>query len=189
MIEWIANKTVEWLQHRNVVDETNKDIYIYGANLIIYTFLSTVGLLLIGMLFHRFWETVIIIGLFYTNQTVGGGYHASTHLSCFITMAVGLVIVLITYMFSIPSGVWFGCLFLSVLILEIIPLVLHPHKAYLKKNRAKLVARSRVITAIEGCIAITSILMGWGSYAYACCLGMIASAVSRFYAVCSATDV
>ena len=52
---------------------------MYGADLVSYTLLITAGLLLAGALCHLFWQTAVIIALYYTNQTLGGGYHASTH--------------------------------------------------------------------------------------------------------------
>ncbi|MFR3405138.1 MAG: accessory gene regulator B family protein [Christensenellales bacterium] len=67
----------------------SRETYIYGFDIAIYTFLSTFGLFLIGWIADRPIETALLIFLYYTNQSSGGGFHASSHLMCFLTMVLG----------------------------------------------------------------------------------------------------
>lgn len=73
-------------------DDDLRLLCIYGCEVWLYTVLSTLGLLMIGLLTNSVLETIIIITIFYLCQTNGGGFHATTHLRCFLTMTLGLLI-------------------------------------------------------------------------------------------------
>ena len=175
----LAECIVEWLSKRGVLDITQREVYVYGADLALYTLISTAGLLLVGALFSRFWETVLIVILYYTNQTTGGGYHASTHGSCFFTMLVFLVAALSTYYLPIAHWIEYLALVFSALVLECIPLTLHPNKGYLKSRGAAFTKRSRLIVAAESLIVLALMFVDINAYTRACCLGLLASAISR----------
>ena len=102
MIKRIAEGIVSYLERHNAIDVENRDVYVYGCDIAVYTIASTIGLIAIGAGFGYFIETLELIFVFYTNQTLGGGYHAPTHLRCFITMATGLLAYIATFSFQIP---------------------------------------------------------------------------------------
>ncbi len=74
------------------LDDDQRVVCAYGLDLLLYTIISTAGLMMVGVVFHMPMQAVIIICVFYINQSVGGGYHADTHLTCFLTMAFGLTL-------------------------------------------------------------------------------------------------
>lgn len=80
-----------FLEANEIVRAEDHEVYAYGLDAILYTMISTLGLVLIGVVMRSTTEALVIIGMFYINQTLGGGFHASTHLRCFLTMAVGLL--------------------------------------------------------------------------------------------------
>ena len=174
-----AESMVEWLNKRGVLDIGQREVYVYGADLALYTLISTAGLLLVGALFCRFWETVLIVILYYTNQTIGGGYHATTHGRCFLTMLVFLVAALLTYYLPITHWIEYLAFGISVLVLECIPLTLHPNKGYLKSREAAFAKRSRLIAAVESLIVLALMSADINAYTRACCLGLLVSAISR----------
>ena len=106
--DWV----ISLFEKNGIVLKHNRSTYVYGLDIFLYTILSTVGLLLIGYVSHHFYESVLLIILFYTNQTYGGGFHASSH-----TKVPPFVSVLIAA--------------LSFLFLYIHPLVLHKNKSFL----------------------------------------------------------
>lgn len=73
--DWV----ISLFEKNGIVLKHNRSTYVYGLDIFLYTILSTVGLLLIGYVSHHFYESVLLIILFYTNQTYGGGFHASSH--------------------------------------------------------------------------------------------------------------
>ncbi len=102
MIAYYAKKLTGLLERFVPMNDEERTVYTYAFDIALYTVLSTTALLIIGIICGQLVHTVICIVLFYINQSVGGGYHASTHEKCFMTMAIGLLIYLITFMIEIP---------------------------------------------------------------------------------------
>lgn len=90
MIRKISKYLLKLLKKKCPIPPNEQDIYEYGIDVLLYTVLSTTGLLFLRLLYGQFTESIVIIAILYLNQTLGGGFHASTHLNCFATMAIGL---------------------------------------------------------------------------------------------------
>lgn len=84
----ISEYIVKLFEKRGVIcaSAEEREVYIYGFDIAIYTFLSTLGLFFIGWMAGRPNETTLLIFVYYINQSFGGGFHASSHLMCFLTM-------------------------------------------------------------------------------------------------------
>lgn len=149
MIHRISERIVAFLDQRGALKYSSKEVYIYGFDIAIYTYLSTIGLFLVGWAGEYPLESILLIALYYTNQSLGGGYHASTHMRCFLTMLLGMLIFLI-YM-SLPYSYAFqACVAVSsLLILWKFPLVLHPNKKHLHKKAAEFTKRSLLFVLIQ----------------------------------------
>lgn len=149
MIRRISERIVAFLDQRGALKHSSKEVYIYGFDIAIYTYLSTIGLFLVGWAGGYPLESILLIALYYTNQSLGGGYHASTHMRCFLTMLLGMLIFLI-YM-SLPYSYAFQtCVAVSsLLILWKFPLVLHPNKKHLHKKAAEFTKRSLLFVLIQ----------------------------------------
>ena len=143
--------------------------------------LSTLGLLLIGLLLRQFAGALILVLVFYSCQSSGGGYHASTHLRCFLTMCAGLLVGLAFPFLPFPDGVFYAIGALSVLLLLAFPLVLHPNKSYLKSDRKRLILRSVLTTLFISCLACALLLLHWAP-ASIVSAAFLLSAISRLCA-------
>ena len=178
----LAERIVRFLEKKHVIPESDHEVYVYGFDAALCTTLSTLGLVLIGCLFGRIIETLIMIALFYTNQTLGGGFHAKTHESCFLTMAIGLLGCLLSlsvaYQPVICGIAGAGSLFL----LFYFPLVLHPNKAYLYRQKERLVKRSRIEIAVQAVVLIGLFTWGKPVYIQTVCASLCVCAVSRLTA-------
>lgn len=149
---YIANKLAPYSP------KTNVTVLSYGLDLVIYSLLSTIGLIAEGLVFRQLYTSLIIIAVFYLNQTIGGGFHANSHMSCFLTMTTGL-----TFGLFICS---LDCSTLSMLVVGIFsclslywhPVVLHPNKQYLETQMHLYIRRSRYLTIFESIIGIMMIL-------------------------------
>ena len=172
-----------YLSRGTSMDEDAQAVCLYGIDIFLYTLISTMGLLLIGALAHRFFEAVIWITLYYLNQTFGGGYHATSHLKCFITMAVSLAACLLLLTVAIPLYLQILLLVVSSMLLFLFPLRLHENKRYLAKHSRFFVIRYRCILLLEFCIAILLLLVLPGQYAEMCMLGVATSAISRIVGI------
>lgn len=174
-----VEKIVDYLEKKEVIPSEDRQIYAYGVDAALYTFISTTGLLLIGWLSGRPWETMMIIATFYTNQSLGGGFHATTHWRCFLTMTVGLGCSLCVLRLSFPVALSFvlGCA--SLLLMLCHPLVLHPNKAYLEKKRSSLVKRSQRALVIQSAILLCLAAVGCEKLCQTFAIALVCSAISR----------
>lgn len=155
----------------------------FFLNMRCYTVLSTLGLLMIGLLTNSVLETIIIITIFYLCQTNGGGFHATTHLRCFLTMTLGLLIGLMFVRLPIFRSVIPYTCFLSFLILLARPLQLHPNKEYLLENSRLLRIRSYCVTLSIAIVIVIIRFWGENNIFYAAAVAICLSAVSRLFAV------
>ena len=182
-MQQISKLIFRYLSRGMSMDEDAQAVCLYGIDIFLYTLISTMGLLLIGALAHRFFEAVIWITLYYLNQTFGGGYHATSHLKCFITMAVSLAACLLLLTVAIPLYLQILLLVVSSMLLFLFPLRLHENKRYLAKHSRFFVIRYRCILLLEFCIAIFLLLALPGQYAEMCMLGVATSAISRIVGI------
>lgn len=152
----------------------------YGVEIALHTVLSTLGLLLIGALFHQFIGSVIIITVYYINQTLGGGYHATSHLRCFIMMAIGLVFCMLLLR-CFPAGIISQALSLGASIyLFLHPVHLHSNKKYLMSKMTSLKMKSRIaIIAIWTVTACLHLFPVSPQLLTSACIGIFVSSVSR----------
>ena len=155
----------------------------YGIDLALYTMLSTLSLILIGCVFGKMIDTVILIMTYYLNQTIGGGYHASTHWRCFVSMVISLLICLALIQFFqsvafLPSAL----ALISVAVLWRHPLHLHPNKAYLKDKAATMKEKSR-ICSLGSLIAVLVLVLAGTTCAFSAALGLFAAALSRLIGI------
>ena len=179
MLTTIAEKCAAFI----LQDDNREDAFAvcaYGIELALYTIFSTCGLLLIGWVFNRLVDAIIIIFFYYSNQTVGGGFHASSHLRCFSMMSVGLLVCISILSVPFRVAIHITSLLLSLIALWIYPVELHPNKKYLVKNLPKLKRKSKLISLLLCLLALLLILQcNQNTIANAASLGMLVSAISR----------
>ena len=149
MIARIAAQLTKALGKSVSMTEDEAEVYQYGFDIALYTLLSTTALLIIGALAGKLISTIICVSLFYLNQSFGGGYHANSHLGCFVTMAFGLTFYLTLDSFRWATGIYYLCGAMSLCILMIKPLVLHKNKRHLENRRTQFELRSRLIILLE----------------------------------------
>lgn len=157
---YMARRLTSYFIKKGLVSEKEREIYEYGFDITLYTILSTAGLLLAGLLLRQLLAAAILVAIFYTCQSNGGGYHASTHLNCFLVMLSGLLAGLALSFFPVPAPVLYGFGALSFAALYAVPLVLHPNKQYLEGDRPRLTRRSYLATTalLAACLLLIFVL-------------------------------
>lgn len=166
-------------------DEQQRAIYEYGCELWLYTVISTLGLMLIGSILGFCIESMTMIVVFYLCQSNGGGYHASTHTRCFLTMVIGLLLGLLFVSVPVPKEFFAGILLLSTAILMVFPLYLNPKRQYLFSNSNVLTIRSRLTTIVVAIVFVVLICLKQVNAAKSLCSALLFSSISRVYAILS----
>ena len=96
----IKKITMIWV-YKGIIQKSDEDVYEYGLDLMLYTILNIVVILCSATIIKKLSESVALLSVIIPLQSIGGGYHAETHLRCFMIMYIG----------------WWG----SILILPLIP--------------------------------------------------------------------
>ena len=177
----ISEYIVKLFEKRGVIcaSAEEREVYIYGFDIAIYTFLSTLGLFFIGWMAGRPIETTLLTFLYYINQSFGGGFHASSHLMCFLTMVLGELLFLVSFLLPYSLLACIGISVISLLFMWMHPLVLHPNKSYLRKKASQLIKRSRQILLVEIALLIVFILLNVPVIMQTISLTLLLSAISR----------
>lgn len=175
----IANKILLLIESRGVKLNHDRETYIYGLSQWLYTIFSTSLLLLWGIIWGYSFESVILILVFYANQSYGGGFHADSHIKCLCTMIVGQCVYFLLLNLKINI---YNSLILSLISLGILygfPLVLHKNKLYLEKIKDKLIRKSHYLVIGEGIAYLASLLVPFPPLSNIISLALLLSAVSR----------
>lgn len=160
-------------------DEKQREICEYGCELWLYTILSTLGLFIIGLIAKAPIEAIIIISIFYVCQSNGGGFHASTHIKCFLTMACGLGLGISIINFFDIHSVFYSLWFVPFIILFAFPLCLHSNKQYLQCQSQQLAKKSRITTLVLLLISFIFKFLNYDMIYASLYIGVFLSAISR----------
>ena len=175
-------KSIEYLTEHLIqkekIPEEERELYLYGFDITFYTIWSAAALLFTGLLLRQFWAAVIIVSGFYTFQSTGGGYHAKTHLRCFLTMVAGLLVGLSAAFIQDHHILLWSLLGIGSLLLFLVPLVLHPNKAYLETERKRLTIKSIVVT-LSLLVSVVVLNIFWNSMLYAFSAVFFLAGISR----------
>ena len=184
MINRIASSLVRCISTGHSEEEVI--VSTYGLELLMSTVLNTIGLIGLGLIFHCPAETIIIIGLFYINQTIGGGFHASTHMKCFVTMAAGLAVALLIISHVKAIWVFEALAIISTVVMITFPVVLHHNKQHLQTRRQRARIYSRIVSFVQ-LIIFTGLLVfveNASRLISSFAIAMFVSAISRIAGVC-----
>jgi accessory gene regulator B len=131
-----------------VIEDTKRDIYLYGLEILFSSGGTTIAALLLGHLFGMLTETLIFLLTFMPLRRCIGGYHASTPGKCFLLS-------LITVAVAVNAGRWFNpiafipIVMVSFILVLVFAPVIHPNHPHGLEKRSVLKTRARALgTAI-----------------------------------------
>ena len=79
---------------RGVIEEKDRDVYVYGSELLISESICTLLVVCISLCTGKLVETVIYLFTYIMIRVYAGGYHASSHRNCIMIFNLGYVGVL-----------------------------------------------------------------------------------------------
>lgn len=85
MYKKIALKASHTLIRLNIVKKSEIDVYTYGFELLISTFMSVTVILFLSIFFNAFKDTCYFLIGFIVTRLICGGFHAKKNLTCFLT--------------------------------------------------------------------------------------------------------
>ena len=105
MIHEISERVSRGLCNLQQIEQVSKREEItYGMEMILATVVSVSASLLLSILMRCFKYCLMFLCVFMPLRAYAGGYHASTHLKCFITLIIdlmiGFLLIHISYLFN-----------------------------------------------------------------------------------------
>ncbi len=97
MVKYLSEKITDYFYYKNIIREEDKEILIYGLQLITSTIFGIMLILVLGLLFDKLVHSVGFLICFIQVRRYSGGYHANSYLKCNLTlMTLYLVTILLT---------------------------------------------------------------------------------------------
>lgn len=82
MIEELSNRITDFFIEKKVIDKGDRDIYVYGSEILISEVLCTILTLGIGIFLRHFVKTILYLSIYTLIRVYAGGYHAMSHKTC-----------------------------------------------------------------------------------------------------------
>ena len=157
MTALIKKITDRWSK-TGVIEKEDEDIYEYGLELLLHTILNLAVILVSAVLVGKLPESLAMLAVIMPLQSYGGGYHAETHLRCFLIMYIGwwVVIFILPFVASVAAAIM-ACA--SVFIVYWLAPVPHMNVKMSAGQRLKMRKFVR-LTVVIG--TITSGVLTWG---------------------------
>lgn len=164
------------MAQRGIVSLEDREVLIYGLDMFLYTLGSLSALFILGTILGHGSPSAVIILVAVSFQGFAGGFHAKTHLRCFITMVCGLLSALALYVIVPLEVVVVAAIILSPVIWIYAPTP-HENAPLTPKEWKRMRFLSRVLLFV--CLASLGLLIPFSApIAKAVALGMICAAVS-----------
>lgn len=82
MINKISINIADYFFENKMIERNDKDLYIYGLQLIISSLIGIAAILCIGIILNKFIDSIIFLLCFIILRNYCGGYHANSYLKC-----------------------------------------------------------------------------------------------------------
>lgn len=132
-----------------LIDDEEKDLYVYGFQQGLLLFFNMITVIIIGFIFNMIWQSVVFIVAYSLLRAYAGGYHTSTQLRCYL-FSVGMII---SVLWGIKRVPWSGSIcFIITMIASVIIFTLAPvedrNKPLCQLEQEIFKKRTNVILAI-----------------------------------------
>ena len=151
----IINKITGYWVTKGIITEEDKDIYVYGLDLVLFSVLNLLIITLTAVITGRLFESTLLIAVAVPLQVCGGGYHAKTHLNCFLITYIGwwCAVLLAPNINSITA---IGLAIFSVIVVFILAPVANENVPISDRQSSKMKILVRIFAIF---FAVTSIIL------------------------------
>jgi accessory gene regulator B len=170
----LTNRLVVW----NIIKSEDQELYTYGfwqGTILIFNFITVV---IIGLLCHMLWQSLIFMLAYGVLRPVAGGYHARTQRNCYIFSILLLVAVLgLLYWFPWNAVYGISVAVIATCIVFLLAPVEDENKPLDKIEQVVYKRRSRWSSLLLLSITIILIMVGKFETAYCIAVAIMALAV------------
>lgn len=88
MLDRLITASTNYLIRRQVIDEDDRDIYEYGFHALYNNIIDIASIVIISILLGQIPQTILYHVSFVSIRQTAGGFHAKTHLRCFVMSTI-----------------------------------------------------------------------------------------------------
>lgn len=93
-MEKIGSKIIEFFASNDLIKNEDKEIYKYAFNIILSSLIHIATVMIIGLCFNLFIESLVFYFSFIAIRKFAGGYHAKTPVRCYLFSFASNIIIL-----------------------------------------------------------------------------------------------
>lgn len=183
MLAKLAARLTAHFIRTGAVPAAEREVYEYHFEVMLAEALNFAALLAGGLLSGELLCTLLFTASFLVFRAVGGGFHASTHLRCFLTLAAVYGALILLLRFGTETLLRFGVIVMllagTILLFFLAPAV-HENNPMEEAQSERLSARARVLSllfALTGTVLLSTAPQTV-SWLFACAYGMFTVAGS-----------
>ncbi|MBS4984746.1 MAG: accessory gene regulator B family protein [Hungatella hathewayi] len=153
----LTDKLLDSQIKNNKIEESDRELYQYGYNLLILQCLNFSVLVLISLLFHCLIYMALFAVVYIPLRSYAGGYHASTPIGCAIFSAILELVIAATLRFSLFNFLlpgMFALTFVAQIIIWLNAPIEAVHKPLGDGQKQKFRKITRTILLIEAAVLI-----------------------------------
>lgn len=160
-MEELAHTLTNYLIRKNVIATERSSIYKYGFQIGLEVCLNTVISIIIAVLCHMEWETLVFFAVFILLRSYAGGLHLSTYISCLICSCMSLLgLLIVVKHLNIDNSYSIGIVFISLIMIKLMapvedinrpisPSELSKFRRMLNRSIIKIIALSIIFYLVD----------------------------------------
>jgi len=178
----MSNKITSFFISSGTISKSDSEVYAYCFEVVLSTALSLSALALIAIFSGTFSETMLFLSGFVPLRMIAGGYHAKSHLRCFMLM-ITAHISFILLMLNIPDAHRIMIIFIGVSLSTLSVFLCAPSEDInnpLDKEKVVRLKRKsrRVIVGYVAVICLLVVFVPDKRFAFALSLGILTASTS-----------
>ncbi len=156
----LSEQIADGFEKQRVISSEDKEIYRYGVQQGLNLAFNLLTTLVIGAVCGMFWESVLFMAAYMPLRSFAGGYHAKTHLRCYLYSILMITAVLLAIRFLPLSRMIYGCLMLAGSIVMIMLAPVEDQNKPLDDDEQRVYCkRTRLILSLEVGMMLAAILL------------------------------
>lgn len=184
MINALSKRVTGFFIRSSIIAEEDKENYVFCFEVMFFDLLSLITVLVMAVIFGRFIITVIYLLTFSLLRFNAGGFHAKTHLRCYLTLCLTSLLFILLIL-VIPEGYYTGIcvsstLFSAAIIIKFAP-IQHVNRPLSGDEERRSRIKSRIMTLLLSAVILVGVFLVKAKYDVlflAGSLGMSAIALS-----------
>ena len=93
-MEKFSSKLIEFFVSNDLIKNEDKELYEYAVNIILSSLIHIATVMIIGLCFNLFIESLVFYFSFIAIRKFAGGYHAKTPVRCYLFSFASNIIIL-----------------------------------------------------------------------------------------------